>query len=90
MKHFLSSRLIRIIGIAVLSGSLVLATPSKLAPELSTEAAGSNVKVIIQFKQAPLAVHWAVGRYRLIHSRRCECIDRDIAEIGTAVAGEQS
>ncbi len=55
MKHFLSSRLIRIIGIAVLSGSLVLATPSKLAPELSTEAAGSNVKVIIQFKQAPLA-----------------------------------
>jgi serine protease AprX len=55
VKHFLSSRLIRIIGIAVLSGSLVLATPSKLAPELSTEAAGSNVKVIIQFKQAPLA-----------------------------------
>jgi serine protease AprX len=55
VKHFLSTKFIRIIGVAVLSGSLMLAASSKMGPELSNQSANAKVKVIVQFKQAPLA-----------------------------------
>ncbi len=45
-------RVFCILGVAVLGGHLLMASSSKLAPELANAPAG-NVNVIIQYKQAP-------------------------------------
>jgi hypothetical protein len=40
------------IGLAALSGSLLMADPKKIAPELRGSHASGKVKVIVQYKQA--------------------------------------